>query len=188
MTALELECVRSNLPVKSCDIIDTDCHTDLFAVSTFALIINPRNLKDDELTAIFDFYSEIDCFSESVIFTDTVLLPEKLKGKILLYQNFDQLASNLKYILLSAYRKQKKHDNFSATLANAITILSEIRKNRGITTRQLADKLEISNRTVQRYIETLRIAGEWIEYDYHLKGWKLSAGKSVLWGDFGEMN
>ncbi|RHT71232.1 HTH domain-containing protein [Ruminococcaceae bacterium AM28-23LB] len=53
-----------------------------------------------------------------------------------------------------------------------------------MSTRESAEKLEVSERSVQRYIETLRIAGEWIEYDTALKGWKLSVGKSVLWDDF----
>lgn len=38
------------------------------------------------------------------------------------------------------------------------------------TTVQIAKNLEISQRSVQRYIETLRVAGEWIEYDRTLKG------------------
>ena len=37
-----------------------------------------------------------------------------------------------------------------------------------------------------KYIETLRVAGEWIEYDTTHKGWYLQVGKSVLWGDFDE--
>ncbi len=90
----------------------------------------------------------------------------------------------MKYILLSAYRKTKKNENFSATLANSLIILSEIRKHQYVTTKELAEKLELSERTVQRYIETLRVAGEWIEYDVSHRGWKLQTGKSVLWGDF----
>lgn len=53
----------------------------------------------------------------------------------------------------------------------------------GITTVQIAKEIEISQRSFQRYIETLRVAGEWIEYDRTLKGWKLTDGKSILWGD-----
>lgn len=89
-----------------------------------------------------------------------------------------------KYLLIESCQKRKKSESFSATLANAIFILSSIRNFPGITTKELSDKLEISPRSVQRYIETLRIAGEWIEYDPAQKGWKLSTGKSVLWGDF----
>ena len=48
----------------------------------------------------------------------------------------------------------------------------------------LSEELEISQRSVQRYIATLKAAGEWIEYDKILKGWKLTDRKSVLWGDW----
>ena len=85
---------------------------------------------------------------------------------------------------MDAQRKQKKHQNFSVVVANTLFVLSAIRKTPGISTKKLAEKLEVSERSVQRYIETLRIAGEWIEYDAASKGWKLSVGKSVLWDDF----
>ena len=89
----------------------------------------------------------------------------------------------MKYVLLGAYKKTKKNENFSSTLANTIIILSQIRNKPFITTKELAEKLELSERTTQRYIETLRVAGEWIEYDTSRKGWKLCDGKSILWGD-----
>ncbi|RHO54862.1 HTH domain-containing protein [Ruminococcaceae bacterium AM07-15] len=78
----------------------------------------------------------------------------------------------------------KKYKNFSIIVANTLFVLSAIKKTPGISTRESAEKLEVSERSVQRYIETLRIAGEWIEYDTALKGWELSVGKSVLWDDF----
>ena len=81
-------------------------------------------------------------------------------------------------------KNAKKYKNFSIIVANTLFVLSAIKKTPGISTRELAEKLEVSERSVQRYIETLRIAGEWIEYDTALKGWKLSVGKSVLWDDF----
>lgn len=110
-------------------------------------------------------------------------IPKQLKGRIKVFSSFEELQSDLKYILLSAYRNSKKNETFSAMLANAIMILSQIRIYPGTTTEQLAKRLEISRRSVQRYIETLRVAGEWIEYDRTLRGWKLTEGKSVLWGD-----
>ena len=43
----------------------------------------------------------------------------------------------------------------------------------------------VSTRSAQRFIETLRVAGEWIIYDAKTKHWRLEvAGKSALWGDF----
>ncbi len=86
-------------------------------------------------------------------------------------------------IAIGAYRRSKKNVNFSSTLANTIIILSQIRNKPFVTTKELAEKLELSERTIQRYIETLRVAGEWIEYDISRKGWRLCDGKSILWGD-----
>lgn len=62
-------------------------------------------------------------------------------------------------------------------------ILSIIRLQPGIRTQELADKLEVSVRTVQRHISTLQAAGEWIEYDTAKRGWRLQFGISVLFGD-----
>ena len=110
-------------------------------------------------------------------------LAEELKKEVSVYPTFEEFSDNAKYVLLSAYRRSKKNENFSATLANSIMILSLIRNKPFVTTKELAEKLELSERTVQRYIETLRVAGEWIEYDVSRRGWMLSEGKSMLWGD-----
>lgn len=166
-------------------MIEASYYTDLIAISAFALIIDSALLKPDELDTILDYYLEIDgCFSETVIFFGAVSLAPQLKGKLMVYESFEALLPQLKYVLLSAYRKTKKSDSFNATLSYGILILSEIRKHPGITSQKLAERCEKSTRTIQRYIAALRSAGEWIEYDPALKGWKLFEGKSVLWGDF----
>lgn len=90
----------------------------------------------------------------------------------------------IKYILLTARRKQKKTETFTFALTNSIRILSQIHLHPGITTSQLTKQLEVSQRTVQRYIETLCVAGEWIEYDAKTKGLSLTDGKSVLWDEW----
>ncbi len=133
---------------------------------------------------LLDFYSETGDFSETVILIGDICLPSQLLRKINVFSNFELLERQGEFLFLEMRRKQKKNRNFSVILANTIFALSEIRKTPGISTKELAEKLEVSTRSVQRYIETLRVAGEWIEYDPALKGWKLSIGKSVLWGDF----
>ena len=178
--------IEKNLPQKECEIMDTDVVTDIVAASEFAVIVRADAMSQADIDLLYDYYGEVAPLSETVIFIGDVMIPAKLRNHIAVYKDFDTLKENLKYILLSAYRKQKKSENFSATLANAILILSTIRRQPYITSAELAEKLELSQRSVQRYIETLRVAGEWIEYDTAHKGWHLQVGKSVLWGDFDE--
>ena len=178
--------IEKHLPQKECGIMDTDVVTDIIAIDEFAVIVRADAMSQSDMEMLYDFYGEVAPLSETVIFIGDVTVPANLKNHIAVYKDFDTLKENLKYILLSAYRKQKKSENFSATLANAILILSTIRRQPYITSAELAQKLEISPRSVQRYIETLRVAGEWIEYDTTHKGWYLQVGKSVLWGDFDE--
>lgn len=184
LTADEISIIKKNLPQKDCEIMDTDDATDIIAVSEMAVIVKVDAIDKSDIDMLYDFYKEIAPFSETVVFVGSVQLPEELTRHIMVYESFDVLADKIKYLLLSAYRKQKKSENFSATLANAITILSLIRKQPYITSAELAEKLELSQRSVQRYIETLRVAGEWIEYSPDKRGWMLQEGKSVLWGDF----
>lgn len=182
----EIELIKKNLPHKNCEIMDTDDVRDIIAVNELAVIINTEAVPEEDMKILYDFYGEIAPFSETVVCIgkDRGELPENIQRYINVYECFDNLKDNLKYVLLSAYKKNKKTENFSSTLANTITILSLIRQRPYITSAELAKKLEMSQRSVQRYIETLRVAGEWIEYDTEKKGWTLQAGKSVLWGDF----
>ena len=93
---------------------------------------------------------------------------------------FAEFQNDLKYSLLTAHTKSKKAREFSVKLADCIKILSMIRNKPGIKTQELVEQLEKSNRTVQRYIETLRMASEWIVYDSKKKGWYLEYGTSQL--------
>lgn len=184
LTNDELAFVEKNKPQKDCVVMDTDDVRDIIATYEFAVIIKLQGLANTDIDMLIEFYREIALFSETVVLIGNVQIPAELTRRIMVYESFEAFAEKLKYILLSAYRKQKKSENFSATLANAITILSLIRKQPYITSTELAEKLELSLRSIQRYIETLRVAGEWIEYCSEKKGWMLSEGKSVLWGDF----
>jgi biotin operon repressor len=184
LTEEENNLVLENLPSKECKMMATDCYTDLIAIPCFALVVNPDEMISDEAETILDYYVDIEgCFSETVIFTHHIDIPVSIRKKVVVATDFSELKAKFKYLLLSGYRRTKKSESFSTSLSYGILILSEIRKHPGITTGELAEKCDKSARTVQRYIEALRAAGEWIEYDTKVKGWKLQYGKSVLWGD-----
>lgn len=179
----EEKIIKKMLPTKESRLSSTDCFTDLIAINSYAMLINVPAVSLEDWDMLWDFYLELEVVPETVVLVGDGIVPKKLKGKIQVYPDFETCREKLKYVLLSAYRKSKKAETFSSTLANAILILSQIRLSPGVTTAQLAERLGLSNRSIQRYIESLRVAGEWIEYDRNLKGWTLTDGKSILWGD-----
>ncbi len=177
--------VKNALPAKGYELLNTNAPTDLIAVPASALIINASALNAYSKEMIIDYFTEIGgCITETVFWLGCPEPPEHLRTKFKCYQSFKEIAPNLKYHLLSAHRGMKKANDFSKKLANSLLILSFIRSHPGIKTQELANKLELSTRTVQRYISTLQAAGEWIEYDCTQKGWFLQDGVSIFFGNY----
>lgn len=177
--------VENALPVKGYELLDTDASSDLIAISAAALIINAAALDTDSREMVFDYYTEVgDCTDETVFWIGSPKPPNHLRAKFKCYENFDELAVNLKYHLLSAHSKSKKAKDFSKQLMECLLIMKLIRSRPGIRTQEIVDELELSTRTVQRYISTLQAAGEWIAYDHTKKGWYLQDGVSPLFDNF----
>lgn len=177
--------VENALPAKGYELLDTNASTDLIAISAVALIINAAALDTESREMVFDYYTEVgDCTDETVFWIGNLKLPSHLRTKFKCYESFDELAANLKYHLLSAHSKSKKAKDFSKQLMDCLLIIKLIRSHPGIRTQEIVDKLELSTRTVQRYISTLQAAGEWIAYDHTKKGWYLQDGVSPLFDNF----
>ena len=159
--------------------------TDLIADYSCILIVNGDMLSDEGQTTFLNFYEELDGqFDETVVWLGKKVLPSVLKKVFKCYDSFDDMRDDLKYILLEARKKKNKSVEFCKVLTYGIMILSLIRNKPGITTAEIVEKTDLQKRTVQRYINSLQVAGEHIEYDHKIKGWKLSYGKSVLFGDY----
>ena len=182
----ELDFIGAIVPWKGTAILDTDCVTDLIDVGCYASITNLSKIKDEELQILYDFYLDVlDPIEVPILIgIPSLPIPAQLTNVFVLYESMEKAKEKLKYDLLAAYRRQKKNTTFSRTIANALVVLTQIRKHPGITTEKLSEILELSPRTIQRYIESLRIAGEWITYNPSKKGWELQDGKSILFGDF----
>ena len=182
----ELDFIESIVPRKGTAILDTDCTTDLIAIGCYASITNLSKIKDEELQILYDFYLDVlDPIEVPILIgIPSLPVPMQLSNVFVHYESLEKAKEKLKYDLLAAYRRQKKNTTFSRTIANALVVLTQIRKHPGITTEKLSEILELSPRTIQRYIESLRLAGEWITYNPSKKGWELQDGKSILFGDF----
>ena len=159
-------------------IIETDCTTDLIALPACAIIISCNDFSEEDYSELIAAYKDIDVFSELVIFVGTVNYD--LNKKFFNYSDMDKFLEKGKYLVMTAKRRERKRHTFSSAISMAIRILSEIQNNPGVTTKCMAEKFEVNSRTVQRYIETLNMAGEAIIKEKHTGGWRLEYDKSLL--------
>lgn len=179
--------VYDNLPNKNISVIDcSDCFTDIIATAYIAVIINPDLLVEENIEYFNEFANDVGVYSEKIIFTKPHKILQSLEKNVRysVFQDDFDFADRIKFILLEACRAEKRTSSYSDTISQTIRVLSEIRKHPFITTAELAEIIERTPRTVQRYITTLICAGEFIEYDRKKKGWFLYDNKSVLWGDY----
>ena len=180
--------LEKSLPEKEIETTDiTGDAACLVEKADFAVVINTDNITEEELEFFVEFYRDFDGCTETIFLLGSKGEVQSRFGyaKAIYYKDNFTMERNMKYDLLQAYQKTAKSDNYSEKLAMLLKILFAIRNKPYITTKQLADKIERSDRTVQRYIETLRCAGEFIGYDRKKKGWYLMVdGKSVLMDEF----
>lgn len=173
--------IESTLPTKDYRIIEADAASDFLALSYSAGIINVSALSTDGRELILDFYREVGDYSDETIFwIDKDSVPRPLPKPFKSFSDFDDLKVNLKYLLLSAHNRSKKGREFSRKLSDCMKIMKLIKDSPYISTRKISELLEVSTRTVQRYIEALRLAGEFIDYDASKKGWYLGDGLSMF--------
>ena len=166
LTKMQNESVGKVLPIKECELYVTDVPEDLIAISASAVIINAEKLSKSNVDMMFDYYTEIGKSADETVYWIGVPEPPKQLQKVIrTYSCFDELSVELKYQLLTAYRKSRKAKDFSRKMADCIKIISLVKARPGIKTQEIAERLEVSTRTVQRYISTLQVAGEGIEYD-----------------------
>lgn len=179
--------LMNNLPATNVDVIDcSECFTDLIATNYIAVVINPAALSDEHIAYFEEMVENFIITKEKILFVENHPILNELSNDIkytVFSDDFD-FEAKIKYILLDALREEKKVKTYSDTISQTIRVLSEIRRKPYVTTNQLATIIERTPRTVQRYINTLICAGEFIEYDRKKKGWYIVENKSVLWGDY----
>lgn len=183
LTQEQNDFVMSCLPNRSIEVLTADAISDLMALNHAAAIVNGRALEEDP-APLFSYYRDVkDCTDETVIWLGDPLPPTDLRKFIKCYRSFEEVRDKLKYLLLGALAKSRKAVEYSTKLVIGLKILSLIRNCPGISTKELAERVSVPTRTVQRTIAALQAAGEWIEYDRSLRGWKLFDGVSILFGD-----
>lgn len=167
-----------------CRISVVEAQTDLIAVDSSVSIINTRLLDFDYLDGFINFYHEINgCTAQKIIWIDVNHRSRDLPENFIPYESFEDMSDRLESILHKQIKLGLKIMDYSRRLEDLIKVLALIRKYPGISTKAIGERLNMNPRTVQRNITTLKMAGEWIEYDVHKKGWKLFDNVSYFFGD-----
>lgn len=176
--------INSSMPLKDYELITTESYTDVIAIGCSVVVVNAKRLTEEENEVLMSYYDEVAAGLHETIFWIGEPKPSKELMKVIkCYDSFDQFELNIKYHFLDAHKRCKRTKAFSEKIADCLTILSEIRKKPGIKTKELAAKIERSDRTVQRYLADIQTAETFLEYDHIAKGWRLMDGMSDLFGD-----
>jgi len=155
----------------------TTCATDLIALPALGVVINPTAMPKRDLDMILDYYKEVGWYiSELVIFTKKVAVPKT--AKIMYLDENDFNSGNVHTLLSSASARRKRSTGYHARIALCLLVLKTIQSKPGISTKSVAEICEVSEKSILRYIETLRVSGEWIDYDHQSRGWKLQPAMS----------
>lgn len=175
----EREIIQTALTKSTMELYEAEYVTDLLVNDYLMLIVDVSKVSGEELQPLLAYYNQIAAFSESVILVGDCRELD-FNNRITVYGQFEELQNKLKYLLLAAQKQRKNADNFSRSLSYALIILKMITDNPGISSKEIADRLEISPRSVTRYIETLNMAGESIVYNRKENGWSLEYDESLL--------
>jgi biotin operon repressor len=153
----------------------TACATDIIAIPALGVVINPTAMPKRDLEMILEYYKAVDWHpSELVIFTKKVVVPKTAKIMYLDDSNFN--FGKVQTLLSQASARQKRNAGYHARIALCLLVLKTIRNRPGMSTKSIAEECGVSEKSVLRYIETLRVSGEWIDYDHQSRGWKLQPG------------
>ena len=174
---VELQNIKPN---KDCSIIIADCATDIIAIGAYAAVVRKSELDQSDYDLLSSYLEEVGDYADTIILVGEDNKLKSFSKKVKIFATFEDFLEKAKYTLVASYAKHRQSDEFSSKISLALRMVILIKRNPGISTAVLADKLNMSTRSVQRYIETLRMSGEWIDYDTSLHGWRLEHEKSFL--------
>ena len=174
---IELQKVKPN---KDCSIIIADCATDIIALPAYAAIVRKSELDQGDYDLLRAYLEEVGDYADTLLLIGEDEKLKKCSKNVKIFATFEDFIEKAKFTLVASYAKHKQSDEFSSKISLALKLVVLVKRNPGISTAVLADKLDISPRSVQRYIKTLCMSGEWIDYDTALRGWRLEHEKSFL--------
>lgn len=178
LTKKQISIISKNIPSNLKTVITkADCYLDIFVLPIAEFyIVDSKKIKTEDM----ENFNE--CYVETFYKNTTYFMSKekRLKKHHKFFKDEKDFEKNIAYVILGFISEHKKRAAFSEQIANVLYVLKRILAKPYITTKKIAKELELSERSVQRYIETLNIAGEEIFYDTKKHGWYLFDGESYL--------
>lgn len=153
----------------------TETWQDIIAIYANLIIANPNMLSDEAQKAIAQYYKEIEPSPEKLLLTSQCKELEGIKS-VEICGNMFKEDTILRTTILRCLHDTERDVDFSRRIMIALKIMRCICNHPGISTKELAQVIEMHERSIKRYIEALRTAGADIIYEK--KGWKCNI---ALW-------
>ncbi len=167
-------------------IYQMDCSSDIAAYPYFLLVLNPDNFSQDDSDILHDMLKVYDDKEISVLFTKQpkFKLTTKLKKftikqpRVFNYDNLKLIILNKRNALL---RRGKKKISYDKKLYRMLYIMLNLMdKSKHIATQDLCNEFHVSEKTVQRDIDMLRILGNDINFNKKSNEWELGFSKYLF--------
>lgn len=178
MTKEELAYIEKQIPDKE-DVVllTTPCVTDCIGYVTIFGFIKTDKISDKDMSFLKNLYN--DGYYDNNLFVGLDKNLPKGCNKC----DISQFKKKASLLVLRAFKQKRDQLNFSTQMFHVLLVLKAIINKPMITTKEIAVKVEIDARTVLRNIETLKMAGEAIEYDRVKRGWYIENNYSMLISD-----
>lgn len=170
-------------------ICETDCTTDLIAVPAMLIVVNPHSIGKEDLAEVLAWFADIQDPDVRFLFTSKVKsIPGCLvHNTIAIPAEWSQ--GFFKFLIMRrrsvVQRRNKQLRSYDRKLFRLFFVLNELSTNRIARTRDLAEELNVSARTVQRDVELLQMMGECIDYDMGTRAYTVPNGWVPSWTDRG---
>lgn len=144
------------------ELAEAGCYQDALAHYADLTIINPDGLEQGEMEILANSYRENDPVGENVIVTGDSPAFERIPHVRVEPDFFDE-DFNRSVAIMREIKEVRDRLDFSREIALAIRIMKLIEEHPGITTKRIAEIVEMSPATVRRYIRSLQTAFVLIE-------------------------
>ena len=151
-----------------CEWLVYDVYQDVLAHYADLTIINPHALDEEGRSCLNEYFHEIDPVDEKVIMTKDAPDFRNISFVEIIPDFFD-FPDSISLIIMKNLKETKRDVDFSRRIMYAIKIMRLIEDNPGITTKEISNRTELSERSVKRYIRSIQTADVMIEY--RNKGW-----------------